>query len=155
MKKNIVIVILSIIVLCLGSYLVYDKVLGNDDNNNNNWNIINHDKLKNISNIKISNPCSHCFDPDYRSITINDISEISYILENLEKNNFVDEVPNDVGFGFPFAIEVNYKDTKVDTYYFLSNNKLVIRYAGEESYNEYELKNKNFKNELIEKYFNN
>ena len=150
MKKNIIIVILVIVVLCLGGYLVYDKVISNENNN-----IVDQEKSNNISSIKISKPCDDCTDPEYEEKTINDTNEINSILEELEKVTFVDKVPDGIGFGFPLTIEVSYKDSKVDTYLFLSSDKLVIRYSGDDSYSEYELTNKNFKNELIQRYFSN
>lgn len=48
MKKNIVIIILSVIILGLGGYLVYDKVIDKDVNNNNEEGV-------NVENKEIAN----------------------------------------------------------------------------------------------------
>ena len=43
MKKNIIIIILAVLVLCLGGYIVYDKVLIKDDVEQKNDNEVSND----------------------------------------------------------------------------------------------------------------
>ena len=173
MKKNIVIIIISILVLAMGSYLVYDKLIATKEKNevkveeNNvekeeekNNNEVVTKELKNydsnsIINIVVSVPILGSNDPEMNSVTIEDKEEIKEILLNVDDKEEVGKVPDEIGFISNVTITINYEGDPSTKIIILSNGNVAINSAvgaGETGYGEYKIENKNLASELTNKY---
>lgn len=178
--KNVVIIILSMLVLGLGGYLVYDKVIDkkienptieNNDNvqDNNDKNAVNNGEVSNkpiqlknydvniIKNIEVRVPVKNSTDPETRNVTITDKEQIKSILINVDDVKDVGKVPEGIDFMFNVEITVNYDGDPSTNIIILDNGNVAINKAvgvGETSYVEYEISNKNLAVELTNKYQN-
>ena len=123
----------------------------NDVQNLNNYNI---DLIKNI---EINVPTKNSSDPEFKTVTLTDKEEIKHILLNVDAAKEIGKVAEGIGFGFSVNIKINYEGDPSTVIVFLSNGNLAINFAegvGETGYAEYEINNKNFQTELINKYQN-
>ena len=176
--KNVIIIILSILVLGLGGYLVYDKVVDkkienptieNNVQDNNDKNVVNNGDVSNkpiqlknydvsiIKNIEVRVPVKNLTDPETRNVTITDKEQIKSILINVDDVKEVGKVPEGIGFMFNVEITINYYGDPSTNIIILDNGNVAINKAvgvGETSYAEYEISNKNLAVELTNKYQN-
>ena len=169
MKKNIVIIVLTILVLCLGGYLVCDKTIDSDKdsldkitneneiiekNQNENLQLTNYD-LEAVSKIILRNICTDCTEPDYVIVEITDKGEIKSILSKLDKVKLINKMDS-VGLNNLFNIEIEYNGDPSTKIFFLDNGNLAINYSvgvGETSYAQYTIEYSNLKDELISTYY--
>ena len=76
---------------------------------------------------------------------------------NVDNAREVGKVPQGIGFEFSSSIKINYEGDPSTVIVLLSNGNLAINFAygvGETGFGEYEINNKNFEVELIDKYQN-
>ena len=84
------------------------------------------------------------------------MTEISEILKILDKAEYVNTIPDEIGFIYPTTIEVNHKEDPSVKIIFMSNGNVAINYAvgaAETGYAEYNLNHKDFETEITSKYF--
>lgn len=182
MKKNaskIAIIILSIIVVVLAGYIIWDKFISfdngsinnkdsqsnieeniesvteNKDNTSEDVKFENYN-LSNIRDIVITTAVEENGNPVEKKHTITDIKEVMEIIKVLDQAEYVNTIPEGIGFIYPTSIEVNHKEDPSVDIIFMSNGNVAINYAvgsAETGYAEYTLNNKNFEVEIINKYF--
>lgn len=173
MQKNIIIIILSILVLGMGGYLVYDKVIVKEEKNevkveendtekeedkNNNVEVTKELKnfdLNSIKNIIIHIPKLESSDLEMDTITIDNKEEMKQILLSIDDYEEIGKIPEGIGFESNIAITINYEGDPSTSIIILDNGNLVINFAvgvGETGPAEYKIENKNLASELTNKY---
>lgn len=175
MKKNIVITILSVLVIGLCAYLVYDKIINKDvkeknieenskvDTELDTKNIEEETKFENydlnsVSKIILNNyiSTSDGEPPQESNVVIKNKDEIKYILSQIDDATLIEELPDGIGFQFLFNIEIRYNDNSYTRIFFLNNNNLAINNSisdNEMEYKQYSISNTNLKQELINLYY--
>ena len=184
MKKDVILVVLIVLVLGLGGYLLFDKVLSNNQTeekeeknnqtNDQNENLENSDNNQNINadlendsielksynvdeikNIEISMPVKDSPDLEMKVVIIENKKEMEEILLNVDEPKEKEPVPYGMGFESNTVITVNYDGDPSTVIIILGNGDVVINNAvgvGETGYTKYEISNKNFEKELLDKY---
>ncbi len=119
--KDILILILSIIVLLLGGYVVFDKFHTVDNNQNNNLGNLNYTNTP-INNYSINNNISYTNHNKNNELNIsdnkneftNDSDDITYI--DYSKNIPLDDLFMDLPYSNVIDISEGYKKGKIKTY---------------------------------------
>jgi len=182
MKKDILIIKLVVIVLGLGSYLIFDRIMdkkienetiennnskeenkdgvNKEDNSNQSTNetkqLENYD-INAIKNIQIAVPVKNAEDPEKKNVTLTDKEEIKSILLNVDNVKEIGALPSGIGFVSNVVITINYDEDPSTTIIILDNGNIAINKAvgvGETGYAEFEIQNKSLATELTNKYQN-
>ena len=181
MKKNILIGILIVIILGLGGYLVYDKILNNDQDNQvenikteqdleteymeeKNVDDLDNDSvelknyvIENIQSLELELHIENSSGPEMKKVTITDKEEIKEILLNVDNATDIGPVPEGIGYVPDVSITVNYNNEPSTNIDVLGNGNLIIYYSGdvgEIENREYEISNKSLAQQLTSKYQN-
>ena len=182
MKKifsQVIIIILSIIVVLLAGYIIWDKYApeNNDSINDKDTQINTEEKqeviteqsdslnqdiefknynMNNIESIIITTAIEENEEPVEKTHAITKTEEIIEILKVLDTAEYVNDIPEGIGFIYPTSIEVKYKEDPSVSIIFMDNGNVAINYVlgvAETRHAEYSLKHENFETEIIKKYF--
>lgn len=165
--KGILITVIVLLVLGLGGYLLWAKVISVKINNFkedfeeqeriNNIHYENYD-FKNIENIVITlyEQDSETLTTLSKDVAVADIEEMQSILDVLDVANIVGMVQTGIDFESDMDIMVNYKDGTKAKIILASNGNVLINYTFEKEgsgFVQYALNDSNFEQTLKDRYF--
>ena len=136
----------------MGTFIIYDKVINNDTNENNTSvnlnddnsftsdnNLVNLIQDSEVDSILLSKYIIGNHDPIEKSVSIIEKDKKNKILLMLENLEFIDKVPEGIGFEFPTQIVVKKTDSSIITIILsgYNDNKIIVHDSKNSEFNRY------------------